>query len=289
MSAPFLAVDWGTTNRRVFRIEDGLVAHTERDARGATGITDFAAEVGDIRHRLGDLPMMLAGMVGSNLGWRTVPYVQAPVGLAELAAGLCWMDPRTAIVPGICHFGPFRSGDVMRGEEIQLLGAAAAGLVPSDGLLCQPGTHCKWARLTQGKITHFTTAMTGELFALLRNHSLLAGQLSGEIKACSAFRDGVLEGAMGDLAASLFSIRADALLALRVSRDAASFASGLLIGADVAHRLRQSPGTPVHILADPVLGELYGAAIGTLGGASCRIDSHAAFVAGITNLWERIQ
>jgi len=33
----WLAVDWGTTNRRVFRIEAGRRVATERDGRGTGG------------------------------------------------------------------------------------------------------------------------------------------------------------------------------------------------------------------------------------------------------------
>ena len=247
--ARFLAVDWGTTNRRVFLIEQGRVARTERDDHGVTAVEDFAAEVAGIRERFGDLPMLMAGMVGSNIGWRVAPYVPAPAGIAELIAGLLEIDERTAIVPGVSTDDP---ADVMRGEEVQLLGAVAAGLVPRDALLVQPGTHCKWVEMADGRIAGFTTAMTGELFALLRSHGLLAAQLSGEVTAGDAFLAGVDEGGKRDLAASLFGIRAAKLLGERDDRDAASFASGLLIGSDVAARLERNGHDTVHILADPI-------------------------------------
>lgn len=279
----FIAVDWGTTNRRAFRIEDGHVAATERDDRGAANVAagDYAAEVAGIRARLGNLPMLLAGMVGSNIGWRCVPYVAAPAGLAEIAAGLERIDDRTAIVPGLSYRDGLHA-DVMRGEEVQLLGAVAAGLVPADALLCQPGTHCKWATVEGNAITRFTTAMTGELFALLRAHGVLSRQLGHPVELGSAFLEGVAEGARRDLAASLFAIRARGVLGIADDAHAASFASGLLIGADTAARIE--PGATVHILADPALGALYAGAIDALGGSSHHIDSQAAFVAGITRI-----
>jgi len=281
----FIAVDWGTSNRRAFRIEDGHVVASERDDRGAASVAaaDYPAEVAGIRQRLGDLPMLLAGMVGSNIGWRAVPYVAAPAGIPEIAAALDRIDARTAIVPGLSY----RDGshaDVMRGEEVQLLGAVAADLVPPDALLCQPGTHCKWASVEAGRITRFTTAMTGELFALLRTHGLLARQLGHPVEPGTAFLAGVTEGAKRDLAASLFAIRARGVLGLADDADAASFASGLLIGADTAARI--APGATVHILADPALGALYATAIDALGGRAHHIDSQAAFVAGITRIQE---
>ncbi|MBP7340585.1 2-dehydro-3-deoxygalactonokinase [Niveispirillum sp.] len=280
MSDAFLAVDWGTTNRRVYRIEQGRVVHTERDGKGVTAVTDFEAEIRGIRAMVGDLPMLLAGMVGANIGWRLAPYVAAPAGIGDLARHLLRIDDRTAIVPGVSTLANGRP-DVMRGEEVQLLGAAAAGLVPADALLVQPGTHCKWARLAGGRIIGFTTAMTGELFALLRGHSLLAPQLTGAVSANDAFLAGVEEAKRRDLTASLFAIRAARMLGTRDDADAAAYASGLLIGSDVVARLAGTPPDTVHILSGPELGELYSAAIRANGHAASLIDSHAAFLAGI--------
>lgn len=280
---PFLAVDWGTTNRRVFLIEGGAVLRTERDHRGVTAVSDFAGEAAGIRARFGDVPMLMAGMVGSRIGWREAPYVPVPAGIGELAASLLRIDARTAIVPGVSNASP---PDVMRGEEVQLLGAVEAGTVPRDALVVQPGTHCKWAEMEDGRIAGFKTAMTGELFALLRAHSLLAGQLGGEAKPGAAFDEGVAEGRRRDLAASLFGIRAAGLLGGR--EDAASYASGLLIGADVAARLESSRHDMIHILADPLLGQLYARAIEAHGRAARLADSHDAFVAGIVAIEARL-
>jgi len=279
----FIAVDWGTSNRRAFRIENGHVVAAERDDRGAANVASgsYAAEVAGIRERLGDLPMLLAGMVGSNIGWRSVPYVAAPAGLPDIAAALDRIDARTAIVPGLSYRNGLHA-DVMRGEEVQLLGAVAADLVPADALLCQPGTHCKWATVEGGAITRFTTAMTGELFALLRAHGVLSRQLGHAVEPGDAFRDGVAEGAKRDLAASLFAVRARGVLGLADDAHAASFASGLLIGADTAARIE--PGATVHILAEAALGALYAEAIGALSGTAHIIDSQTAFVAGITRI-----
>jgi 2-dehydro-3-deoxygalactonokinase len=100
-----------------------------------------------------------------------------PSGAAEIAGALHEVAPRTWIVPGLSD----PRGDVMRGEEVQLLGAVSAGLAPADALLCQPGTHCKWARMRDGAVAAFSTSMTGEMFALLKQHSLLAEFLGGPV------------------------------------------------------------------------------------------------------------
>lgn len=279
----FLAIDWGTTNRRVYRIEDGAVAATERDGLGVTSVTDFAAELAAVRARFGDLPVLMAGMVGSTIGWREAPYVPAPAGLDEIGAQLLRIDARTAIVPGVSLVEGSR-GDVMRGEEVQLLGAVAVGMAPPDAMLVQPGTHCKWVQMGAGRIARFTTAMTGELFALVRAHGILSAQLGAEVTAGEAFHHGLNDGAACDLTASLFGIRAAKLLGLRDDADAASYASGLIIGADVAARVAQHRFGTAYVLADPALGELYATAIEFNGRDAVILDSHAAFVAGIIHL-----
>jgi len=227
--------------------------------------------------------VLMAGMVGSTIGWREARYVPAPAGLDDLGDNLLRIDERTAIVPGV-SFSDGTRGDVMRGEEVQLLGAVAAGLTPPDALLVQPGTHCKWVEMAGSRITRFTTAMTGELFALVRAHGILSAQLGADVALGDAFRDGVREGAKRDLTGSLFGIRAAKLLGLRDDADAASFASGLIIGADVAARVAEHPFDTAYILADPVLGGLYAAAIEVNGRTGTIIDSQAAFVAGISRI-----
>ena len=280
-----IAIDWGTTNRRVFVLDAaGGVVDTSRDGKGVLAIAPgtFPDELAAIRHRHGDLPVLCAGMVGSARGWVSVPYLGCPAGLADLAGALHWVEPgRTAIIPGLSD----PAGDVMRGEEVQFLGAYAAGLVSDGALLCQPGTHCKWARLEHGRLAGFATAMTGELFALLKDHSLLAEFLGGEVHDGEPFRAGVRAGLSGRLTRQLFGVRSAALLGLRSAADSAAYASGLLIGHDVAGE-GLVPAQAVHILADPHLGSLYAAAVGIAGGAPVLIDSHAAFVAGIASIWK---
>lgn len=281
----FIAIDWGTSSRRIYRVEGGTLNSIERDDRGAASLVAdaYPAEIAAIRGRLGDLPVLIAGMAGSDIGWRQVRYVEAPATLDDLAGALEWIDERTAIVPGLCCHEADRV-DVMRGEEVQLLGAAAAGLVPPGALLCQPGTHSKWVRLDEGAVTAFVTAMTGELFALLSRHGLLARQLEGRVAPGADFERGVLEGARCDLAASLFGVRARGLLGQLDEKDAPSYASGILIGADVAARL--GAGEEVHIVSDPELGNFYEIAARLLGGKPYRVDSQHAFVAGISRIWE---
>ncbi len=279
----YIAIDWGTTNRRAWLMAaDGSALDTMRDDRGALSIPPggWPAALAEIRARHGDLPAIAAGMVGSTRGWREAPYVPAPADARALAeAALVLPEDRLTIVPGVSCAAAMRA-DVMRGEEVQVLGAVLAGMAPADALFAQPGTHNKWVRTTGGRITEIATAMTGELFALVRDHGILSGMLDGPVADGPAFRDGVARGAGAtDLTVALFGVRAAVLLGRLAPDDAAAYASGLLIGADVG--AQDVAGETVHLLAGGALADLYAAAITARGGAVAAVDSHAAFLAGI--------
>jgi len=288
MTAAYIAVDWGTTNRRAYLMaEDGSIIRTTRDDRGilAIGPAEYSAEIDALRATLGSFPVLAAGMIGSTRGWKDVPYVAAPADLPGLArAAVLLAEEDVLIVPGVA----LRNGraDVMRGEEVQALGAVASGVAPPSALLCQPGTHNKWIVVSEARIADFTTAMTGELFALLKAHGLLAGMLDGEIADDDAFRAGVARGARcHDLTVALFEVRAQVLLGKLASAKAASFASGILIGADVGAR-DDVAGNEVHLLANGALADLYERTIEHLGGHARTLDSHACFAAGMHRIWE---
>src|SRR6476469_4083370 len=223
-SEGFIAVDWGTTNRRAYRLDpSGKCVDEFEDHKGILSVIEgnFEGAVAEIRDRLGDHPFLLAGMIGSNRGWKEAPYVPCPVGIDEIAKALVWPSEREAIVPGVSYLGNGRA-DVMRGEEVQLLGAVAAGLVDPTGLVCHPGTHNKWATLRQGKIHRFRTVMTGELDNLLKEHSILSDLLQGEVEPNDAFKQAVRQ-ALDDpaLSADLFAVRARVLLGQAKKEDAA--------------------------------------------------------------------
>ena len=275
MRTSLIAIDWGTTNRRVFALgADGAVVERLADGLGILSVPDFPAEIAALRARLGDAPMLLAGMVGSNRGWIEAPYVPCPAGIEALAGGLTRAEG-AAIVPGVRD-----TEDVMRGEEVQLIGAVACGKLAPNGAACLPGTHAKWARMGRGAITGFRTVMTGEVFALLKNHSILSAQLQSPVRIGPAFIEGVQRGLdEGELLADLFTIRARALLG--GIDDPASYASGLLIGSDVAIGLSTMEDGPVALIGDPALTRFYAAALAEADMDSVEIDGETAFLAGI--------
>ncbi|KTT72597.1 2-dehydro-3-deoxygalactonokinase [Sphingomonas sanguinis] len=287
----YIAIDWGTTNRRIYVLTaDGAVLDTVRDDRGVLAMTpgDYPNEIAAIRVRFGALPIIAAGMVGSTRGWREAAYVPAPADLPTLAgAAMRVPELDVTIVPGVSLLTDTRA-DVMRGEEVQVLGAVAAGLAPADALFAQPGTHNKWVRVTGGRITDFATTMTGELFALVKGHGILAGMLDGPVADGPAFRDGLSRGAGAcDLTAALFGVRASVLLGRIAADDAASYASGLLIGSDIG-AVPDMAGQTVHLLSSGLLADLYTIGIETRGGTVVALDSHAGFLAGLHAIREHL-
>ena len=287
----FIAVDWGTTNRRAYLVDgSGCRIDQFEDHKGVLSIPDggFEAAIGEIRQRLGDKPLLLAGMVGSNRGWKEAPYVSAPAGLDELTNALVWVGGREAIVPGVSYLRNERA-DVMRGEEVQLLGAVAAGLVDPEGLVCHPGTHNKWATLRGGRISDFRTVMTGELFSLLKEHSILADLLKGKVEPNEIFKDAAKHAIFNEaLPAELFEVRARVLLGQSKKEDAASYTSGLLIGTDVRIGLSLPTSADVTVIGRPELTRLYSAAISQANREVVELDGERCFLAGIGEIAKRI-
>lgn len=290
----FIAVDWGTTNRRGYLISAGGSCTDEmEDDQGILAVErgGFPAAVQQLRERLGEKPLLMAGMIGSNRGWIEAPYVTCPASISDLAERLIWAEEgKAAIVPGLSFLGDDDSADVMRGEEVQIFGAVAAGLVPSTCLICHPGTHNKWINIVNGCIQGFRTVMTGEMFNLLKEHSILADLLDRPAEAGEAFRSGVRRGLSHDgLTAELFSVRARVLLDKAKREDAASFVSGLLIGSDIRVGLRSDPEGEVIVMGRPELTGLYAPALAEAGQEACEVDGEEAFLAGIRQLAEHMK
>jgi 2-dehydro-3-deoxygalactonokinase len=294
-----LACDWGTTNLRAWTLDgQGRVIEHREFALGVSRLKPgeaagcFQDEVQPALNAVG-LPAILCGMIGSNLGWTAVPYVDCPAGLPELAAGLVAVEAHAAwvrIAPGLRCPGLAGAPDVMRGEETQILGWVAQHPERARGrqVVCHPGTHAKWVLIENGRIVRFVTAMTGELFAVLTRHSVLKSDAPAEDAA--AFDEGL--GAAGDgaaLAARLFSARARVVGGGRPAESTPSYLSGLLIGAEVATTpplLGVAPDEPVALLGDPSLCGLYHRALSRRGVRTEVFDGEAAAIAGLSALFK---
>jgi 2-dehydro-3-deoxygalactonokinase len=298
----FLALDWGTTNLRAWRVDaDGHAGPCREFPLGVSRLKpgEPAARLKDtVRPALEaeGLPVLIAGMAGSNIGWMEVPYADCPADGAALADGIAEVpgeDPWVGIVPGLC--GPGVAGpDVMRGEETQLFGWLAGDPARRRGaqVICHPGTHAKWVLAVDGRIERFVTAMTGELFALLTEHSVLKG---GEGDADGpAFEAGVEAAGEGDaLAARLFSARSRVVGGGGLKpNDVRAYLSGLLIGADVAAtpRLLGAPtDATLALVGDARLCGQYRRALARRGVKVEMYDGEAAVLAGLTALYAAVR
>jgi 2-dehydro-3-deoxygalactonokinase len=262
MTTPFLACDWGTTQVRAWRV--GAGGSIEAQQTFPLGVSRLAPGEAAVRFREEvqpaldgkALPAILCGMIGSNLGWTAVPYLDCPVDLAALAGAVhpATGDPSVVIVPGLRGPGATAAPEVLRGEETQVLGWLAQDPARAHGkrVVCLPGTHAKWVLLQDGRIIRFVTAMTGELFDVLSRHSVLRTQ--GPAGDAQAFREGMQAAGDGDaLSIRLFSARSRVVGAGAPTETTASYLSGLLIGSEIAAAPRLLGVTGAEHLA--VIGE----------------------------------
>lgn len=297
MTAALLACDWGTTNLRAWTLDvAGAVIEAREFALGVAKLAPGEAVErfkADVRPALSAeaLPAVLCGMIGSNLGWRLAPYLDCPAGLAEAAKAMTVIDgllPPASIAPGLRCRTSWGSADVMRGEETQIFGWIAAEPARAEGrrLVCHPGTHAKWALIEDGQLVRFQTAMTGEMFAVLTEHSVLRTDVPADDEA--AFDEGVRAAGDGQaLAARLFSARARVVGDGAPASATASYLSGLLIGAEIAAlpSLLGAGDLIVDLLGDPKLCRWYARALASRGVACALHDGPAAAVAGLFALY----
>ncbi len=294
----FVAVDWGTSSFRGWLMTaDG---HVLAETRGPEGMlhcatSGFAPVLADHLAKLGasqDLPVLICGMAGAKQGWIEAPYLHTPTRLDALHDGAQRVATAgdVRILPGIAQ-ADAAAPDVMRGEETQLLGVTESDFT---GLVCIPGTHSKWIRIDNGSVVSFTTYMTGELFSVIAQHSILKHAIdsdAGSTAANNAFRDG-LQRALdrpSALPASLFSLRAAQLLGFEKQADGAARLSGLLIGTEIADARSRYGKNPVRLIGAGALKDLYAATLAGAGFETSIVDAERASQQGLTkaaiHLW----
>jgi len=288
MSAPaspsLIGLDWGTSSLRAsLYAADGTVLDRRVRPWGIQHLPEggyaaaLAGIAGDWRERWPATPVIAAGMVGSRQGWHEVPYVACPADPAAIAAGVVPFDSGHGVLhfaPGIIQ--PGTTPDVMRGEEAQIIGALEVepGLC-RDSLLVLPGTHCKWAHVRGGRVERFTTYLTGELFAMLRDHSIIgrpardlpAAQPSGGPAFVRGLRAARESGAAG-IAGRLFTTRSLYLTGALPVEETLDYLSGLLVGEEIRSVLAEHGGgacPPCVLLGDPALCDRYRLALATFG------------------------
>lgn len=282
-----IGLDWGSTRLRAMRLGPrGVVLEERSSPQGASTLTGGAsAFINTLDALIGDwdpdLPLLACGMVGSRHGWREVPYANCPADAAALAAGMQavhWHARTVHLVPGLLCQSQAGTPELMRGEETQAFGALAlAPALSVRATLLMPGTHSKWVSMRDGRVHDFATHMTGELYALLRQHSVLArlmpvadghgpGHDDAFVTGVTAARN---HGHLG-LPHQIFAVRSLGLQGGMDTDALPDYLSGLLIG----HELRAGLGwveehdlsnAPLRLIGDMALCERYLRALRVFG------------------------
>ncbi|WP_018238946.1 2-dehydro-3-deoxygalactonokinase [Ensifer sp. BR816] len=297
----YAAVDWGTSSFRLWIIgEDGTVLAERRSAEGMTTavrtgfhavLDSHLAAVAAPAH----LPIIICGMAGARQGWREAGYLDTPATLGAIAGNAIAVpdvDRDIRILPGLAQRDG-RHPDVMRGEETQLLGAAGM-LDGGRHLVCMPGTHSKWVRLSGQTVDGFSTYMTGELFDAISKHTILSHAVveADTIAADSAvFAEAVTRARETPALATnlLFSVRAGQLLHGLGSADARARLSGTLIGLEIAGALASAGSVDgICLVGSGRLGTLYRSALESQGLAVRLVDADEAVRAGLSTAAQAI-
>lgn len=278
--------DWGTTRLRLFRVENGAVVDRIEGA-GALAINPAQTLRGALAGWLRDAKpdfIHLCGMAGARTGLREAPYVNCPADVADWRRSALNFDfdsVATKIAPGVGYTDSDGRPDMMRGEETQIFGALRLSEDLCDGahMLVLPGTHSKWVRLEGGRIVAIQTFITGELFALLRQSSLLAGAASDSTEEFG-FAAGLARAKTSSGAGALFEARAAQLRAGRSGGWAHGFVSGVLIGEEIAAARCLAPTLDrIVLIGAPSLAARYASA---LDGVNVRrLDGDACALAGL--------
>ncbi|MGZ3181400.1 MAG: 2-dehydro-3-deoxygalactonokinase [Telluria sp.] len=288
MSEHLLGVDWGSTNRRAYLLDHaGACLRRHADDVGMLSARGrFGAALAQLCAEMAAPPgtrVVMSGMAGSAQGWHEVPYLTPDVPLDALplhAFAVPDAGMPACIVPGYAQRA--RAVEVMRGEETQLLGALALGY--GDGVFILPGTHSKWARVQDRRLVHWSTYMTGELFAALAQGGTLAALMAQESAPAAqsdAFAEGLAQARQRDpLTHALFTVRARAVTGSMEAGRARAFVSGLLIGAEFVD-CALAPGATVHLIGSPALAERYATAARDFGLRSVTIDPDQAYCAAL--------
>ena len=286
----WIAIDWGTSNLRAWAMgPEGVLAEASSD-EGMGKLTREGFEPALVRligpWLAGKPPVVACGMVGSRQGWCEAPYRTVPCTPLDRASQVMApvTDPRLKMViaPGLKQVSP---ADVMRGEEAQIAGALQ--LMPGyDGVLCLPGTHSKWVHVSSGEVVSFQTFMTGEMFALLSEASVLRHGMQGGGWDEAAF-DAAVSDALSKpekLGARLFSLRAEGLIAGLSPQAARARLSGLLIGTELAAAKPYWLGQRVTLIGAETLSAAYARALAAQGIEATRLNATECTLAGLASL-----
>ncbi len=274
-------VDWGSSGFRAYRFDrSGAVVETIESDLGIKfskdhGFEDSLFETLGHWFKTGD-QVFLCGMICSKNGWIESPYISCPADLEQLATKAKAVKVRgieCVFLPGVSLTTP---PDIMRGEELQLLGTTPAD---KTYLAIIPGTHSKWIRVTEQTIIEFSTIATGEIFEVLLNHSLVGSLCNDSEWNEAVFLNAVKSGFKSKtIISDLFTCRSGVLLAQTTATDAYAKLSGLLIGNEIREglQLSNSAGVPIVLIGDAALCQKYQIALKHLNLTASMEPPHSA-------------
>lgn len=286
MTARYIAIDWGSTNLRAWLYQGDKCLESRQSEAGVTRLNGKSPEavLAEVTQNWRDsaTPVVMAGMVGSNVGWNIAPYLSVPASFAAIGEQLTPVGDNVWIIPGLC-VSRDDNHNVMRGEETQLLGART--LSPSS-VYVMPGTHCKWVQADAEQIHDFRTVMTGELHHLLLQHSLVGAGLPEQQTSSDAFAAGLARGIDSPaVLPQLFEVRASHVLGNLPREQVSEFLSGLLIGAEVASmRNFIAHEQAITIVAGASLTSRYQQAFHAMGRDVSAVPGDTAFQVGIRSI-----
>jgi 2-dehydro-3-deoxygalactonokinase len=285
MTSRYIAIDWGSTNLRAWLYQGEECLESRQSEAGVTRLNGKSpqAVLAEVTHGWRDAatPVVMAGMIGSNVGWKIAPYLPVPAHFSAIGEQLTSVGDKIWIIPGLC-VSRDDNRNVMRGEETQLLGAVS--LSPSS-VYVMPGTHCKWVQADAGQVHDFRTVMTGELHHLLLNHSLVGAGLPEQETSAEAFSAGLARGlATPAILPQLFEVRAAHVLGNLPREQVSEFLSGLLIGAEVFSMAAHFSAPQVTIVSGSALANRYQQALEAMGRKAVVISGDTAFQTGIRSI-----
>ncbi|MGL4810435.1 MAG: 2-dehydro-3-deoxygalactonokinase [Beijerinckiaceae bacterium] len=287
-----IIIDWGTSSFRAYRFDDtgAMIAQHRADAGIAT-VNHGAFEAvltREIGAWLGEgADLYFSGMITSRNGWVETPYAPVPATLADLSRHAVEKTApdgeRMKFLPGVAVTKP--APDVMRGEEIQVFGTIGPD---ETATVVLPGTHSKWVQAERGAIAGFRTFLTGELFAVLKAHTIVGRLIPTGDQPFdeAAFLAGVEAARRPDtlgLLNDVFTTRAGALLGAFGVETIADRLSGMLIGAEIRAGLTMHRGGRLVLVGEEALTQRYALAF-SLFGQSADIGPPHAAVAGFRRL-----
>lgn len=281
----FVLCDWGSSHLRATLVTKKMVLYGWRSDQGSKALAGraegYRAELSRFLDDIGgspELEIRISGMAGSKVGWLETGYLPTPVGVADFKDHYWEIPefPNLRLYGGVSHENPDGSMEVMRGEEFQIFGLLRE--FPDAKIVCLPGTHSKWVRIEEGKISSFQTVMTGDLFHALSEATIFREQITSKRFVESAFLAGCSLAMEGNDLNDLFKLRSAFVFSKVQGDEFHSYLSGFLIANEI--RVAEPGEAIVYLCGSSHLVERYALVMEKMGVSSEMVDGENAAISG---------